>query len=331
MLFKEDEAARAEAMAVRNEAAWYRWTHDLVKVEGPDAGAFVNYLYVNDISKAAVGRSKYTTMLDEEGRIIDDTIVMHMEDDLYWVSTLYAPQFMKWAATHSDGFDTTYEDITKETEMYAVQGPKSSEFMDAICTNAVDDMKRFSIMDTKINGIDVKVHRAGFTGELGYEIYVETEKSADIENALRSAGDKLGFPELNILEVYVRSIPVEKGFALRQDMYGLTPFECDLDWSVCMDKDFVGKEALQKAQEEGPKRKLVGLEFLAPSYEDISQTEIVYRKGVPCGIVRSAIYGYTVDKNIGFAVIDAKKAIMGEPVTVGTNDSPAIICEKIFV
>ncbi len=70
MLFKEDEAARAEAMAVRNEAAWYRWTHDLVKVEGPDAGAFVNYLYVNDISKAAVGRSKYTTMLEDRKSVV---------------------------------------------------------------------------------------------------------------------------------------------------------------------------------------------------------------------------------------------------------------------
>ncbi len=331
MLFKEDDAARAEAMAVRNEAAWYRWTHDLVKVEGPDAEAFLNHLYVNDISKAAIGKSKYTTMLNEEGKIIDDTIVMHVGENLYWVSTLYAPQFQKWAEAHKEGYDVSYEDITKEVDMYAVQGPKSNELMDALCADSVDEMKRFSIIDTTIEGIPVKVHRAGFTGELGYEIYVEMAKSADIEAALKAEGDKLGFPELQILEVYVRSIPVEKGFALRQDMYGLTPFECDLDWSVCMDKDFIGKEALQRAQAEGPKRKLVGLEYLAPSYEDIAQTEIVYRKGVPCGIVRSAIYGYTVDKNIGFAVIDAEKAIIGEPVTVGVNDSPAIICEKTFI
>lgn len=331
MLFKEDEAARAEALAVRNNAAWYCWTHDLVRLEGPDAGAFANYLFVNDISKTPVGKSKYTTMLDENGKIIDDTIVMHMDENTYWISTLYAPQFIAWADAHKDGYDVSVEDITKDVVMYAVQGPKSLEFVNALCASPVDDLKRFAICGNKIEGIDVKIHRAGFTGELGYEIYVAADKAEQLEKILAEHGNELGFPELQILEVYVRSVPVERGFALRQDMYGLTPFECDLGWSVCMDKEFVGKEALEQAQKEGPKRKLVGLEYLAPSYEDISQTEIVYRKGVPCGIVRSAIYGYTVDKNIGFAVIDADKAIVGEAVTVGQNDSPAIICEKAFI
>ena len=331
MLFKEDEVARAEAMAVREGAAWYRWTHDLVRVTGPDADAFVNYLYVNDISKAPVGKSKYTTMLNEDGKIIDDTIVMHVDEGVYWISTLYAPQFMEWAEAHKDGYEVEFEDITKDMEMYAIQGPKSLEFVNELCKEPVDELKRFSIMDDEVEGVPVKVHRAGFTGELGYEVYVDADHAADVESQLRRIGDEMGFPELQILEVYVRSIPVEKGFALRQDMYGLTPFECDLGWSVCMDKDFVGKDALVAAQEAGPERKLVGLEYLAPSYEDISQTEIVYRKGVPCGIVRSAIYGYTVDKNIGFAVIDADKAVVGTEVTVGQNDSPAIICEKTFV
>ena len=123
-------------------------------------------------------------------------------------------------------------------------------------------------------------------------------------------------------------MPVEKGFALRQDMYGLTPYECGLDWSVNLDKDFIGRDALVKAKEEGPRYKLVGLEYLAESYEDITQREIVYHHGVPCGFVRAAIYGYTVEKNIGFAVIEADKAVLGEQVTVGENDSPAVITEK---
>ena len=79
------------------------------------------------------------------------------------------------------------------------------------------------------------------------------EQTAAAEEAIRSGCAAFDAPELTILEVYVRSLPVEKGFALRQDMYGLTPFECGLDWSVHMEKDFIGKEALQKAQEEGPR------------------------------------------------------------------------------
>lgn len=270
-------------------------------------------------------------MLDESGRIIDDVIVMHMDENLYWVSTLYASQLLKWIHSHSEGFDISCSDITKRNDMYAVQGPQSNAFMNVLADAPVDDLKRFAVMDDAIDGVSVTVHRAGFTGELGYEIYVPMKNTAVIEGTLRRVGDGLGFPEITILEVYVRSIPVEKGFALRQDLYGLTPFECDLDWSVCMDKEFIGKEALEEARCEGPARRLMGLEFLNDSYEDIARREIVYRKGVPCGFVRTAIYGYTVDKNIGFAVIDAKKAVIGEEVTVGENDSPAIICDKVFV
>lgn len=331
MLFKEDEAARAEARAIRENAGWYRWTHDLVEVQGSDAGRFVQHLFVSDMDKVPVGRSKYTTMLSEDGKIIDDVIVMHMGDDLYWVSTLYGPQFVAWADEHDDGFDVTCRDITKDVDMYAVQGPNSLAMMNDLAAEPVDDLKRFAIMNDSIAGVDVKIHRAGFTGELGYEIYVPMEQSSAIEAALNEVGEKMGVPELQILEVYVRSIPVEKGFALRQDMYGLTPYECDLGWSVAMDTDFVGKEALQAAVEAGNDYRLVGLEFLNDSYEDIAQREIVYRKGVPCGFVRAAIYGYTVDKNIGFAVIEAAKAINGEEVTVGENESPAIICDKVFV
>lgn len=331
MLFKEDEAARAEVRAIRENAGWYRWTHDLVEVQGSDAGRFVQHLFVSDMDKVPVGRSKYTTMLSEDGKIIDDVIVMHMGDDLYWVSTLYGPQFVAWADEHDDGFDVTCRDITKDVDMYAVQGPNSLAMMNDLAAEPVDDLKRFAIMNDSITGVDVKIHRAGFTGELGYEIYVPMEQSSAIEAALNEVGEKMGVPELQILEVYVRSIPVEKGFALRQDMYGLTPYECDLGWSVAMDTDFVGKEALQAAVEGGNDYRLVGLEFLNDSYEDIAQREIVYRKGVPCGFVRAAIYGYTVDKNIGFAVIEAAKAINGEEVTVGENESPAIICDKVFV
>lgn len=331
MLFKEDSVARAQHQAVRENIGWYQWTHDLVEVKGADAGRFLDYLFVNSIGKSAVGRTKYTTMLNEDGKIIDDTIVMHIGDDLYWISTLYAPQFIKWADAHRGGFDVSYRDITSSTIMFAVQGPNSAKMMNALLETPIDEMKRFQVEDNRIGDISVKVHRSGFTGELGYEIYCAAEDAPAIERAIREAGAPLGAVEVNILEVYVRSLPVEKGFALRQDMYGLTPYECGLDWSVDLTKDFIGKDALLRAKEEGPRHKLVGLEYLADSYEDISQREIVYSRGVPCGFVRAAIYGYTVDKNIGFAIVDSEHAVIGETVTVGCNDSPAVVTEKCFL
>ena len=330
MLFREDTAARAQHQAVRENAGWYRWTHDLVEVKGSDAAAFLDYLFVNNIAKAAVSRTKYTTMLNEDGKIIDDTIVMHMADDFYWVSTLYAPQMVAWMQNHQGTFSVEFRDMTGEIDMYAVQGPNSPGVLNALLDGSVDGLKRFQVMDGKIGDIAVTVHRSGFTGENGFEIYCDMADTAAIKEAIRNACEQFHAPEVNILEVYVRSLPVEKGFALRQDMYLLTPYECGLDWSVDMNKEFIGKAALLKAKEEGPKKVLVGLEYLAESYEDIAQMEIVYCKGVPCGRVKAAIYGYTVDKNIGFAVIDARKAIAGTELTVGCNDSPAVVVNKVF-
>ena len=331
MLFKEDTVARAQHQSVRENVGWFQWTHDLVEVTGSDAGKFLDYLFVNSIYKAVVGRTKYTTMLNEDGKIIDDTIVMHMGENHYWVSTLYAPQFIKWADAHRSGFDVSYRNITDETVMFSVQGPNSAKMMNAFTKSSIDDLKRFQVADNQIGDVQVKVHRSGFTGENGYEIYCTKSDAVAVEAALREVGKSLSAVELDILEVYVRSLSMEKGFALRQDMFGLTPYECGLDWSVDLEKDFVGKDALLRAKEEGPKQMLMGLEFLAESYEDITQREIVYSRGIPCGFVRAVIYGYTVDKNIGFAVIDRAHAVVGEKVTVGSNDSPAIVTDKCFL
>jgi len=331
MLFREDSIARAQHQAVRENVGWFQWTHDLVEVTGTDAGKFLDYLFVNSIYKAGVGRTKYTTMLDEKGKIIDDTIVMHMGEDHYWVSTLYAPQFIKWADAHSNGFEVSYRNITDDTVMFSVQGPNSAKMMNALLKSSVDDLKRFQVVDDQIGDVSIKVHRSGFTGENGYEIYCAKSDAVVVEAALREVGKSFSAVELDILEVYVRSLSMEKGFALRQDMFGLTPYECGLDWSVDLEKDFVGKDALLRAKEEGPKQLLMGLEFFAESYEDITQREIVYSKGIPCGFVRAVIYGYTADKNIGFAVIDSAHAVVGEKVTVGSNDSPAIVTDKCFL
>lgn len=331
MLFKNDDVARAQHNAVRNNVGWYRWTHDLVEVTGKDSTAFLDYLYVNSIAKAAVGKTKYTTMLNEEGKIIDDVIVMHMGEDLYWVSTLYAPKLKPWIDAKKEGMDVSYRDLTYDVDMYAVQGPNSLAMMNKLLTKPIDELKRFSVEDNEIDGIKVKIHRSGFTGELGYEIYCDMADTKTVAENVRKVGKTIDACEMNTLEVYVRSLPMEKGFALRQDMYQLTPYEADLGWSVDMSKDFIGKTALEIAKEEGPTKKLFGLEHEAESYEDICQSEVVRLKGVQVGIVKASIYGYTVDKNISFAVLDPKKVKIGDRVTIGCNNSPAVVVEKTWI
>lgn len=331
MLFKEDNVARAQHNAVRNNVGWYRWTHDLLEVTGADSTRFLDYIFVNSIAKAPVGRSKYTAMLNEAGQIIDDVIVTHMGENYYWISTLYVPEMKEWIDSHKGELDVAYRELTYDIEMYSIQGPKSLAMINRLVAMPVDSMKRFAMEENKIDDIAVKIHRSGFTGEDGYEIYCDTADTKAVEKAIQHVGKQFDAVELTVLEVYVRSLPVEKGFALRQDFYGLNPYEADLGWSVDLDKDFIGKEATKRIKEEGPKRKLVGLEFEAESYEDISQGERIRIHGSDVGLVRAALYGYTVDKIIGFAIIDAVKVNKGDRVEIGCNRSPAVIVEKRWI
>ena len=176
--------------------------------------------------------------------------------------------------------------------------------------------------------IPVYIHRSGFTGENGYEIYAAFDKSEEIHDAALKAVEAVGGRELQTLEVYVRSIPMEKGFALKQDFKHLSPYECGLGWAVAADKDFIGKEAAL-ARKEHPKYRMVGLEFSRESTEDISIWERVYWYGVEVGRCAQTIYGYTVDKNIGFATVRADVPD-GAELTVGCNDSPAVVVKKVF-
>ena len=121
---------------------------------------------------------------------------------------------------------------------------------------------------------------------------------------------------------------MEKGFALKQDFKHLSPYECGLGWAVAADKDFIGREAALQRREH-PKYRMVGLEFSRESTEDISIWERVYWYGVEVGRCAQTIYGYTVDKNIGFATIRADVPD-GAELTVGCNDSPAVVVNKVF-
>ena len=328
MLFKEDRLARLDAETIRKSVGWYRWTHDLVEITGLDALEVLEKIYVSNIGKVIPGKTKYTTMLDENGEILDDVIIMHMSEDIYWVSTLYGPRLIPWIAAHAEGKDVQARLITYDWDMYAIQGPESPAALEKLLDTTLMGMKRFSVTDSTIGGVAVYVHRSGFTGENGFEIYCAAEKAEEIRSAVSCAVEAVGGREIYTLEVYVRSIPMEKGFALKQDFKHLNPFECGLGWSVDLDKTFIGKEATL-AIRDNPRYQMVGLVFDRESTEDINIWERVYLYGVEVGRCAQAIYGYTVDKNIGFATIRADIP-EGTRVTVGPNNSPATVVSKVF-
>ena len=229
-IFKYDDMKRSEHMAVRNAVGWYFWTHQLLEITGPDVTAFLDYIFPNNIASLAVGRDRYTTMLNEQGEIIDDVVVMRMEENRYWVSTLYATKTDDWWYFHQGDYDVDWTEITDEWAMYAVQGPKSPQIIEELTGESVADLKFFAHREAKIGGIPCLINRGGYSGEkFGYEIYINPEQGEALEALLDPAVQRAGGKEVTEFQVMAWTLPTEANFYYMRDLAHTNPFEMRLE------------------------------------------------------------------------------------------------------
>jgi len=331
-IFKYDDMKRSEHMAVRTAVGWYFWTHQLLEITGPDVTAFLEYMFPNNIGSLAVGRDRYTTMLNEQGEIIDDVVIMRMDEDRYWVSTLFASKTDDWWYYHQGDYDVDWSEITDEWEMYAVQGPKSKEVVESLVRDSISGLKFFAHMDTEIQGIPCMINRGGFSGEkLGYEIYVHPEDCDALEAVLKPAVEKAGGKQVTEFQVMAWTLPTEANFYYMRDLSHTNPFEVGLEKNIKWDKEFVGKEALLKVKEEGPKREMVGFEvpeadIYIRSKQYGGPGEPVYLDGEEVGRVSKMVYSYVREVNNGYILAEKGKLHIGDKIKIHGYD--AVITEK---
>lgn len=331
-IFKYDEMKRSEHMAVRTTVGWYYWAHQLLEVTGPDVVAFLEYIYPNNIGKLAVGRDRYTTMLNKQGEIIDDVVIMRMEEDRFWISSLYASKTDDWWYFNQGDFDVEWNEITDEWAMYAVQGPKAKELMEALVENSIADLKFFAHAENTINGMSCIINRGGFTGEkFGYEIYVNPDDMEDLEVLLKEAAAQRGGKEVTEFQIMAWTLPTEANFYYMRDLAHTNPFEVGLEKNIDWDKDFLGKDALLKVKEEGPQREMLGFEV--PEDDIYIQSkqlggpgEAVYLDGEEVGRVSKMVYSYVKEVNNGYILAEKGKLKIGDKIEIHGHE--AIITEK---
>lgn len=334
-VYKYDDMKRSEHMAVRKTVGWYLWTHQLIEVTGKDAAAFLEMIFPKNIGNLAIGRERYTTMLDESGRIIDDVVVFRMGEQKFWISTLFKVDLQAWFTAHKDERDVAWEDITKDWEMYAVQGPKALEMVNALVKEPVDDQKFFQIKANEIDGLPVYINRAGYTGEkVGYEIYYSKADAPEQEKKLRALAETLGGREVTEFQVMAWTLPCEAGFFYMRDLRHTNPFEVGLESGINWEKEFIGKEALLKVREEGPRREVVGF-----TVEDAdihikgrnmgNEGEKVYVDGEEIGRVMKITYSYVHEINNG--TIICKKGALKPGDKVLLHGHEATICAPKFI
>ena len=334
-IYKDDEMKQAEHMTVRTSVGWYLWTHQLVEVTGPDCTAFLEYIFPKNIGNLAVGRERYTTMLDEAGEIIDDVVVFRMEEKKFWISTLFRKDMFRWFESHKGSFDVSWTDITPQWEMYAVQGPKSTDMVDTITKIPVNSMKFFEIRANEIDGVPVYVNRAGYTGEkLGFEIYFPKAEAPAMEEKLRALAKTFEGREVTEFQVMAWTLPCEAGFFYMRDLRHTNPFEVGLEGGINWEKDFIGKEALLKVREEGPTREVVGftvadVDIHIKGRNMGNEGEFVYKDGEYVGRCMKICYSFVKDTNNGTIICRKDSLKPGDKVTMHGHE--AVICAPKFI
>ncbi|MEM9760126.1 MAG: aminomethyltransferase family protein [Pseudomonadota bacterium] len=282
-------------------------------IEGPDALPMLNRMVTRDVSKLRVNRVTYVCWCTDTGRLIDDGTIFRLGEERYML-TCGSP-CMAWLRKAALGFENL--DISEHTENLAalsLQGPTSFATLKRMGLEAIAELKPFGIMHLPFNGSEVMVSRTGFTGDLGYELWMEPEQALPLWDALYAAGEDFGIQPYG--EAATNMARLEAGFimpymefneALKtvNFEYDQTPLELDLAWLVDFKKPhFNGRTALLKQQQEGVPRKLIKLDIEGNKPADGS---ILYsNKGCDheVGYVTSGMWSPAVKANIALAMVD---------------------------
>jgi glycine cleavage system aminomethyltransferase T len=312
-----------------------------VEISGPDAFDFTNLLVARDLNKCEVEQCKYVFLCLPDGGIINDPVLLRVEENRFLLS-LADSDVELWArgVAHNSDYDVTVKEV--DVAPVQVQGPKSKDVMVDLFGESILEVPYYFMRRFELDGMKVLVSRTGYTGELGYEIYLNeaTKHASRLWDAVLEAGKP---HDLTVIgPCHIRRI--EGGIlALGADMwYDTNPYEVGMgyDWMVDLEQgaDFIGKEALAQIKREGPKRKLVGVEIGGEqlgAYNDSSMIDLfpVNKDGARVGEVTSACFSPRLEKNIGFAMVPIELAELGTNLEVERPDgtTSAVVVEKPFI
>jgi aminomethyltransferase len=246
------------------------------RVSGPDATRLVDRIITRDMQKVSVGQVIYTPWCDEHGKVIDDGTVSRLEENTYrWTA---ADPSLRWFTQNASGMDVQLEDISESVAALALQGPTSGRLLKSLVKSAdIENLKYFRVTTGEIAGVPVEISRTGYTGDLGYEIWVPSEQAVSVWDALMEAGQAFdihpaGMLALDVARVEAGLLLIEVDFNSCKkaliDEQRYSPFEMGLGRLVHTSKNrFIGQSALVAEKQRGHAREIVGLEIDWPEVE----------------------------------------------------------------
>lgn len=304
------------------------------RVSGADATRLVDRVITRDARQMAIGQVYYTPWCDEEGKVIDDGTVTRLDEQVYrWTA---ADPNLRWLTENAAGLDVRVEDISEQVAALALQGPTAAKLLKEVSSAPIDRLKYFRAAAGQIAGVPVEISRTGYTGDLGYEIWMPWEDALRVWDAIAEAGAAFdlhaaGMLALDIARIEAGLLLIDVDFHSSRkaliESQKYSPFELGLARLVDLQKGpFVGRSALLAEQRRGVRRQIVGLELdwteVERHYEAVglpptapataSRVAVpVYREGKQVGRATSTTWSTMLKKMIALATIDAPHCEIG--------------------
>jgi aminomethyltransferase len=319
------------------------------RVRGRDAVPYVNRLITRDIRKCKVGQVCYTSMCDEDGKLTDEgPVLRYGENDFVFTMTRLLG---RWLDEHAAGMDVTIEDESASVATLALQGPTSRDLLKQVCDADMDSLKFWYLTRAKIAGAEVDISRTGYTGDLGYELWLPAEAAERVWDVFMAEGKPFGIKPMGMLAMLTAR--VEAGLVMMEGDYischraaipsqKYSPFELGLGWTVKLDgEDFIGREALIEEKRKGSPRKLVGFQVDWDDYTRLHEAAGIKPElplipwgecersslrldGKHIGWATSAVWSRMIKQYVGFGTIETAHAQIGKKlqmqIEVGDED-----------
>jgi aminomethyltransferase len=312
-----------EYFAIRNATTLYDLT-PMVKyrIAGSGAKAYLNRLVTRDIGKLKVGRVAYCVWCNDSGHILDDGTIFRLGEDEYRLCT--AERQLDWLLDSAIGFDVDIGEITEEIAALSMQGPTSYAVLRTAGAAGIEQLKPFEIGRFELAGREIMVSRTGFTGDLGYEIWMSPDSAEPIWDTLMEAGRSrgiraIGSQALNMARIEAGFVMPHVDFLSAEQTIRIgrerSPLELGLAWLIDFEKGhFNGRRALLAERARGPRRQLVGLDIEGnkPAHNALLYAEEAGKREV--GSVTSAMWSPTCKRNIALAMVDAPHFSLGSTV-----------------
>ena len=318
-----------EYNAIRNAAALidisplYKYL-----VTGKDATKLVNRVITRDIRKVSVGQVIYCCWCDEQGKVIDDGTITRLDENKYrWTA---ADPSLRWFRQNGINMDVQVEDISEKAAALALQGPTSGKLLKSVAEADIANLKYFRVTHGKIAGVPVDISRTGYTGDLGYEIWVPWNDAVKVWDALMETGKRFDIHAAGMLALDVARI--EAGLLLIEVDYTsskkalipsqkYSPYELGFGKMVHLNKEnFIGKAALEQDQKQGVARQFVGLEIdwteVEARYETFGLTP-----AAPSQASRVAVPVYCGEKQVGKATSTSWSPILKKMIALASIET----------